>query len=937
MSKTNSAKKLYIQLGTSLLTEGKYEEAERVYRQAIELESDHAWVNCNLGRSLLHQGKIEEAIPYLQTAVKLEPNMAETYYNLGDACTKQNSFEEAVGNYRKAIELEQGNFLYCHHLGDVFLIQQQYEEAERIYRQAIELESDHAWVNCNLGRSLLHQGKIEEAIPYLQTAVKLEPNMAEAYYNLGNACTRQNSFEEAVGNYRKAIELKPDNFLYYHHLGDVFLIQQQYEEAVNHYHKAIEFNSDYAWSYCNLGKALSELGQWEEAMAAYKKAIEIEPNLPAVHENLGEALMQARLEKEATPSQKYSKEEESLIQLEQDLIKRHPCPNKIYLPTDKTPLHERVEGLKRVINIYENKWKSVYQPQLLELKEKYQGHDSAFILGEECNLEESDFKFLQQEVTFVTNNLLFKLQKSKFRTTFYVVTEQLIAEQRGKFFDKLENSIKLFPLSFAYCLEEKEDTIFFNHALSNSYPEFREFSTDASNCVYADRGGIHTSIQLAYYLGFKNIYLIGTDEMDDVYFKVKDICEINKVNVYDATTGEKSAIFPQVDYHSIFESPPIYPRILILDMTRMGGVSATGQLKKTLFAEFPKEKLLQVYSRGSKEYGLFSEGGFVPLENEFSDEDDVLKECIRFNPDLIYYRPVADRPYLHDFACEAIKQLGVPVVTHIMDDWPDRLLHQDPHLYTKLDRSLRIVLSQSAARLSICAAMSQAFESRYGLDFTPIANCVEPTEWLRQDKQVSQARSNSPNFIIRYIGGLADDMNFTSISDVANAVAALKDEFPVKFEIYTMPHYKQKGIEALAQLSCVSIHDANLSEEKYRQLLSTANALIVAYNFDERSISYVRYSMANKLPECMASATPVLVYGPMSVATVAYASATNSVRLVTERDLEKLKSVIRTLAKNSTLGAELGQKARQFALENHSAEKVRGQFLRILQKAAGIT
>ena len=192
MSKTNSAKKLYIQLGASLLTEGKYEEAERVYRQAIELESDHAWSYCNLGRSLLHQGKIEEAIPYLQTAVKLEPNMAEAYYNLGDACTKQNSFEGAVGNYRKAIELEQGNFLYCHHLGDVFLIQQQYEEAVNHYRKAIELNSDYAWSYCNLGKALSALEEWEKARAAYKQAIELNPEVPSwVYENLGEILTQQ--------------------------------------------------------------------------------------------------------------------------------------------------------------------------------------------------------------------------------------------------------------------------------------------------------------------------------------------------------------------------------------------------------------------------------------------------------------------------------------------------------------------------------------------------------------------------------------------------------------------------------------------------------------------------------------------------------------------------------------------------------------------------
>jgi tetratricopeptide (TPR) repeat protein len=209
MVNTKKSVKEYLKLGNNLLLEGKYEEAETAYQQAIALQPDHAWINCNLGRSLLNQGKIEGAIPYLQKAIELDGNIAEAYYNLGNAFTKQNRFEEAVNAYRQAIELEPDQFLYYHQLGDCLLLQGKYEEAVSPYRKAIELNAEYAWSYHNLGKVLSELGKWEEAIAVYQKAVELWPENSDFHYGLGHAQVKLGKAEAGIVEYRRAIELRP--------------------------------------------------------------------------------------------------------------------------------------------------------------------------------------------------------------------------------------------------------------------------------------------------------------------------------------------------------------------------------------------------------------------------------------------------------------------------------------------------------------------------------------------------------------------------------------------------------------------------------------------------------------------------------------------------------------------------------------------------------
>ncbi|MFM7526930.1 MAG: tetratricopeptide repeat protein [Nodosilinea sp.] len=802
---------------------------------------------------------------------------------------------------------------------------------------------------------------------------QLISNNLLSLYDKGDSLLLQGEYEAASIAYRDAVELNSEDALSYYKLGKALFYLEDWQNSVEALRKAIELKHDFAEAYCYLGDTLATQQDWDGAIEAYTKAIEYNYALSdSIYERLGEALNQCQLQKQ---------ENDRLLEIEQELLAKHPLPYKIFLPTEKMPVGQRVEGLRRVIDIYENRWQQYYQPKLLELREQYKDHKRAFIIGNGPSINLTDLDLLKDEVTFGVNGIFLKSRDTGFVPTFYVVEDHLVAEDRQEAIANFQGSIKLFPISLAYCIQEKSDTLFFDHRPRKSYPDGFDFSTDASICTYTGCTVTFTCMQLAYFLGFKEIYLIGVDcdysipedikvdqeyavgtldmdsddknhfhpdyfgkgyrwhdpqvhKMKEAYQEARRVCNETEVDMCNATIGGKLEVFPRISYYSLFNINKAYPRVLIIDMTRMGSVSATGQIKKTLFSLWPKANLLQVYTIGSEGTGLFSEAELYLKQEQALDELSILNECRRFKPALIYYRPLADKPYFHNFALHLIEELKVPVVTHIMDDWMDRLLHRNPDLYGEFDASLRILLDQSSLRLSICDSMSLAFQERYNMDFIPFANCVEPEEWIHDELSEIEEKSIEEQFTIRYVGGLADDMNFASICDIVKVVASLHKEIKICFEIYTPAHWMEKAISEFSSSPGVSIYEANFSSEGYRKLLCSANALVIAYNFDEISLRYTRYSMANKLPECLASAVPVLVYGPEAIATVEYAVQTSTVLSVTEQNCQMLEEAIRNLIQNYQNYQELAQRARTVAFEYHNAHQKRLQFSNMIRHSA---
>ena len=390
---------------------------------------------------------------------------------------------------------------------------------------------------------------------------------------------------------------------------------------------------------------------------------------------------------------------------------------------------------------------------------------------------------------------------------------------------------------------------------------------------------------------------------------------------------------------SLFEGSTCgYPRVLLLDMTATGNGTATGELKANLLADWPEPAFLQIAQHGK--VGLATvrlEGAkFVTkglAEGQAWDRIvDAARQAIdAFAPEVVLYRPTPDTAALHRFVMAEIARLKKPLITWIMDDWPARMEAEAPDAWVQMAPELNHLFAHSVIRLSIGEAMSEAFVQRYGQPFRPLANGVAPADWL------PVTRPERSDFVLRYAGGLARDMNRESVIRVAAAVENLaRMGKGIRFEISTQPWYEEECRGLFSKFGSCSIEVAEKTTAEYRQWLAEADALLIAYNFDEESLRYIRYSMANKMPECLAAGAAVLVHGPREAATVAYLAGTESARVVDTPDEAALSTALAELADDSGARTLLVQSARRLAFEEHNIHRLRNIFARILSRAAAV-
>lgn len=238
-------------------------------------------------------------------------------------------------------------------------------------------------------------------------------------------------------------------------------------------------------------------------------------------------------------------------------------------------------------------------PLLRALKDIHTDAKRGFIICNGPSLNQMDLTKLRNEITFGVNAIYLNFDKMGFRPTYYVVEDNLVAEDRATDICKLGGMTKLFPIRLAYCIKRDKDTIFFNHCPSDQAKYQYKFSDDIVEGTCGGNTVTYTCLQIAHYVGLREVYLIGADHnykipkrykgcdpdenyiiesaeddpnhfdpsyfgrnyrwhnpkvhlMEISYRNAKMFYESNGGRILNATRGGKMEIFDRVDYDSLF-------------------------------------------------------------------------------------------------------------------------------------------------------------------------------------------------------------------------------------------------------------------------------------------------------------------------------------------------------------------------------------------------
>ncbi len=250
-----------IEEGTRLAYQQKFDEAIKLYTEAIELNPNNAEAyNCRgnirnvraLEKEFVDKNVSvgekfrKEALDDLNRAIQLKPDYSEAYGNRGFVHYMAKNYSAAIADYNRAIELDPTNA-------------QNYIYRSTYWRQ---IAKDN-----------------NRGLADLNKAIELNPT-AHAYRNRAGFYRTQKNFSAAIEDCTRAIELDTqDNSLAfsYHDRGNCYKELKMYDKAVADYTRTIELNQEdsVALGYFGRAEVYQATKNFSLAIEDYTKLIEL--------------------------------------------------------------------------------------------------------------------------------------------------------------------------------------------------------------------------------------------------------------------------------------------------------------------------------------------------------------------------------------------------------------------------------------------------------------------------------------------------------------------------------------------------------------------------------------------------------------------------------------------------------------------------------------
>jgi tetratricopeptide (TPR) repeat protein len=254
-----------------LLSQGKWSEAEALFRDTLVNSPQDVGATLGLGLALANQFKLDAGDQLFDRILATDPNNAEAY--AGKATVMLNRLQSSAG----AIRDERDSIL---------------KQSAVFANRACVLGPANAQAHYIYGAVLKEQGQLDQAVSELNTATNFDPDLSYAYSTIGNIKLDRNSLAEATTNFRRAIALNSANSSAHYGLGATMLKQGDVNTAIGELNTSL-YQFPNSWPVrMALGQAYQQQGNTVAALQQYQLSTLIKP------ENAGPYLAMAHIHKE---------------------------------------------------------------------------------------------------------------------------------------------------------------------------------------------------------------------------------------------------------------------------------------------------------------------------------------------------------------------------------------------------------------------------------------------------------------------------------------------------------------------------------------------------------------------------------------------------------------------------------------------------------------
>ena len=290
-----------------LATVKRYDEAEKAYERALELDADYLIAAFNLGNLAHQQGRYEHAIAHYRRALRLEDEVAEPLPDDLDAAGRLTALTQIGKTYLELDRLDDARAAFerakAINPNSAFLNDALRAYHERTGNRVEALEAARAAdrfgaegmpYRLQLTRLLFGNEKFEEVVQVLEPYVETYTYDAEAHEMYGRALAKLgrggdgerflalagelSRKQHIIDSLAASIEIEPQNMNTWLELGEAYIEAGRYNEAVGAFDYLIQFWPDVADAWYLLGVAHTHRQDSTMARFALRSGLQLQPN-----------------------------------------------------------------------------------------------------------------------------------------------------------------------------------------------------------------------------------------------------------------------------------------------------------------------------------------------------------------------------------------------------------------------------------------------------------------------------------------------------------------------------------------------------------------------------------------------------------------------------------------------------------------------------------
>ncbi len=283
--------------GDALFYSKHYEEAIKLYDQALDVDSEDVMLWTFKGMCHYNVKEYQESLQCVNEAISLAPKdfdlglkmydaesfilgslegLSGLWVIKGESLGKLNQGEEALEAFNGAISLDSKNsdiwYMKSGHLSEL----EKYDEALESIDKAISINPKEAKFWIRKARCLFELKKYDEALESIDKTISISPEEAGFWYSKGAILWYMRSFQKSLESIEKALSLDDNHALSLEFKASLLIVLGREAEADLFFERFLKAGGEEASVYYDRACAYALLERYDEALSELKEAVSLD-------------------------------------------------------------------------------------------------------------------------------------------------------------------------------------------------------------------------------------------------------------------------------------------------------------------------------------------------------------------------------------------------------------------------------------------------------------------------------------------------------------------------------------------------------------------------------------------------------------------------------------------------------------------------------------